>query len=606
MENEHQQEKPDSKAAETTRNPRAPFGRVGYVCFLAVLISLAAVLVAKLLVFLINFITNLVFLHHFSLADAAPSQSPTALWIVIAPPLGGLIVGFLARYGSAAIRGHGIPEAMEQVLTNRSRIPPRVTILKPVSSAIAIGTGGPFGAEGPIIATGGALGSLIGQLLNTTASERKVLLAAGAASGMTAIFGTPISAVVLAVELLLFEFRARSLAPIGLACAVAAGARSLLFQAGPVFAMPNVQTPSKEALATYLVVGGAIGVAAVVVTKLVYAVEDLFERLPIHWMWWPAIGGMVVGLVGLASPATLGVGYGNIMSLLEGKLVGGALVLLTVAKLVSWLVALGSGTSGGTLAPLFTIGGGLGALIGIVFQTYAPSLGTDIRLCALVGMAAMFTGASRALLTSVIFAFEATLQPVGILPLLGSCTIAYLVSLTMMRNTIMTEKIVRRGIVVPSDYEADFLSRQKVAALGIKNVVVIHDADSLGEVRKDTSFSSGAKAHHGYPVIDSKGSLVGVITRKDIFDPLAPDEAKVGTLVKKSPIVVFEDNTLREAADLMVRYKVGRLPVVSRLHPDKVIGIITRSDLLEAHTFRIEEEEDTGRHIRFRQSSGSR
>ncbi|MBS1702106.1 MAG: chloride channel protein [Armatimonadetes bacterium] len=586
----------------TKEESRTSQDRVVFLCSIAVLISLLTVVVAKLLVLLINFVTNLVFLHHFSVADATPSQALSPLWFVLAPPLGGLIVGFLARYGSAAIRGHGIPEAMEQVLTNCSRIPPRVTILKPLSSAIAIGTGGPFGAEGPIIATGGALGSLLGQILRTTGSERKVLLAAGAASGMTAIFGTPISAVVLAIELLLFEFRSRSLAPIALACAVAAGARSLLFHSGPVFAMPNVQVPSKEALIAYLVIGAVIGLVAVVVTKLVYAIEDIFERLPIHWMWWPAIGGVAVGLIGLASPSTLGVGYDNIVSLLGGKIVGGALVLLTFAKLASWLIALGSGTSGGTLAPLFTIGGGIGALLGLTFQTYVPAVGTDIRLCALVGMAAMFTGASRAMLTSVIFAFEATLQPVGIFPLLGSCTIAYLVSLTMMRNTIMTEKIVRRGVVVPSDYEADYLSRQLVASCGVKAVTCINDTDLIGKVRTETSFSHGSKGHHGYPVINSEGRLAGVITRKEIFDPLVPNEATAGSLIKQLPIRAFDDNTLREAADLMVRCNVGRLPVVSQQHPDIVIGIITRSDLLQAHTSRIAEEEEAGRHIRIRKS----
>lgn len=580
--------------------------RILFLCLLTVGIALVTVLIAKGLVLLINLVTNLVFLNHLSMGDAAPAQATNRLWILIAPALGGIVVGFMARYGSAAIRGHGIPEAMEQVLTNFSRIPPRVTILKPVSSAIAIGTGGPFGAEGPIIATGGAMGSLLGQLLNTTGSERKVLLAAGAAAGMTAIFGTPVSAVVLAVELLLFEFRARSLAPIGLACAVAAGARTLFFHPGPVFAMPNVAAPGREALVAYLAIGAVIGVAAVVITKLVYAVEDLFEKLPIHWMWWPAIGGVAVGVIGLVSPASLGVGYSNITDLLGGKLIGGALVILTFAKLVSWLIALGSGTSGGTLAPLFTIGGGMGALIGVGLQTYFPSLGTDVRLCALVGMASMFTGASRALLTSVIFAFEATLQPVGILPLLGSCTIAYLVSLALMRNTIMTEKIARRGVVVPSDYEADYLSRQRVYAIGIKDVICLPDSELLGRIRQETGYSVGSSAHHGYPVVGPDGLIIGVVTRKEIFNPEIPEDATVGSLIKAPAVTVFQDSTLREAADIMVKFQVGRLPVVSRSESRKVIGMITRTDLLEAHTSRIAEEEEAAQHIRLLPAANSR
>lgn len=576
--------------------------RIIYLCFAAVLIAVLAVVTAKVLVSLINLVTNLVFLQRVSMVESAPHQSTSPWWFIIAPPIGGLIVGLLARYGSAAIRGHGIPEAMEQILTNFSRIPPRITILKPLSSAIAIGTGGPFGAEGPVIATGGALGSFFGQIFKVTAVERKVLLAAGAASGMTAIFGTPIAAVVLAIELLLFEFRARSLAPIGIACAVAAGARVFVFGPGPVFAINNIDTPHSEALFIYVVVGAVIGLIAVGITKLVYVVEDLFEKIPLHWMWWPAIGGVGVGLIGFFAPKTLGVGYENIVDLLNGKVVGGALFLLVIAKLVSWLIALGSGTSGGTLAPLFTIGGGLGAILGIAVQNYFPFAGTDIRLFALVGMAALFTGASRALLTTVIFTFEATLQPVGLLPLLGSCTAAYLVSLVMMRNTIMTEKIVRRGILVPSEYEADYLTRQSVAAMGIKEVTCVQESDLLGDIRKEISFTRRTQSHHGYPVLDKDGNLIGVITRKEIFSSANPPEATAKSIIKREPVVAFDHITMREAADLMVKHKVGRLPIVAEEEPKKVIGIITRSDLLEVHSTRIQEEEDIARHIRLRQT----
>lgn len=595
----------EPEAPKTPYDPPSEHGssttRLLMIGLAAIFIALAAVIAAKLLVGLINLVTNLSFFHHFSLEDANPANAVMSFWIIPIPIIGGLIVGLIARYGSAAIRGHGIPEAMEQILTNGSRIPARITFLKPVSSAIAIGTGGPFGAEGPIIATGGALGSLLGQLLKTTGAERKILLAAGAAAGMTAIFGTPVSAVVLAVELLLFEFRSRSLVPIGLACAVAAGARTLVFPSGPIFAMPDLAEPSQSALVAYLAIGVMVGLLSVAITKLVYAVEDLFERLPIHWMWWPAIGGIAVGVVGMFVPATLGVGYENISALLGGKLVGIALILLTLAKLVSWLIALGSGTSGGTLAPLFTIGGGFGAMMGLGLHSAFPHLGIDPRLAAIVGMAAMFAGASRALLTSVIFAFEATLQPVGILPLLGGCTAAYLVSVVLMRNTIMTEKIARRGIVVPSDYEADFLSQRTVATAGLKEVVCIQNTATLDAVRKEISFyAPGMRPHHGYPVVDSDQRLVGVVTRREIFDGERSPDDLVSSLVTRPPVTVFEDLTLREAANLMVKCRVGRLPVVTRDAPERVIGILTRSDLLEAHFDRLTEEESAKRHIRLR------
>jgi H+/Cl- antiporter ClcA len=361
----------------------------------------------------------------------------------------------MARFGSAAIRGHGIPEAMEQVLTNESRIPARVTLLKPLSAAVSIGTGGPFGAEGPIIATGGALGSLVGQLIHTSASERKTLLAAGAAAGMTATFGTPISGVLLAVELLLFEFKARSLISVAFACAAAAAARLLIFGNVAVFKMPRIEHTDAAAIVAYTLVGALAGLGSIYITKLVYWIEDLFDHLPLHWMWWPSIGGLFVGVAGLISPHTLGVGYDNIEHILDGSLSGHILLAFCFVKLISWAIALGSGTSGGTLAPLFTIGGGFGAAVGSFLNNFVGWHSVDIRIAALVGMAATFAGASRAFLTSLVFAYEATHQQSALLPLLAGCASAYLISSLLMRNTIMSEKIVRRGIPVPAEYSSN-------------------------------------------------------------------------------------------------------------------------------------------------------
>ena len=421
---------------------------------LAIVVGAIAVGVARVLIAAIALVTNLSFHGSFSVTGATPTGNHLGLWVVLVPVIGGLIVGLMARYGSGAIRGHGIPEAMEQILINESRISPRVTVLKPLSAAIAIGTGGPFGAEGPIIATGGALGSLVGQLLHTTPDERKTLLGAGAAAGMAAIFGTPVAAVLLAIELLLFEYRPRSLVPVALASATATGIRMVFEGSAGVFAMPQLTQPSGEALVTYMVIGAIVGVAAVFVTKSLYYIEEAFEKLPVHWMWWPAIGAIAVGIIGFFEPRTLGVGYDNISNILAGNFMETLLLSLVVLKFVSWSIALGSGTSGGTLAPLFTIGGGLGALLGIACVHWFPGLGVDPRIAALVGMAAIFAGASRALLTSVIFAFETTRQPIGLLPLLGGCTAAFVISSLMMRYTIMTEKLARRGTHVPTDYIA--------------------------------------------------------------------------------------------------------------------------------------------------------
>lgn len=583
--------------AHVPRVPAVVSPRVVFIAALAVGLAFCAGLIARVLVAAIALVTNLAFLGRISLEPAAPADGELGRFVVLVPVLGGLVVGVMARYGSKAIRGHGIPEAMEQVLSNESRIPARMTFLKPMSAAIAIGTGGPFGAEGPIIATGGALGSLLGQLIKTSATERKTLLAAGAAAGMAATFGSPVSAVLLAVELLLFELRPRSIVPVALASVTAAGVRAAFVGSAPVFAMPTLAAPSGGALAFYVVLGAIIGVVATGVTRAVYAVEDAFEKLPVHWMWWPALGGLVVGTVGYFAPRTMGVGYDNIENILGASITGRVLVVLCVLKFVSWVVALGSGTSGGTLAPLFTIGGGLGASLGGLAVTLSPGLGVDPRIAALVGMAALFAGASRALLASVVFAFETTLQPLGLLPLLGGCAAAYFVSCFMMRNTIMTEKIARRGVRVPSEYIADFLEQLRVSDFSSRCVVSFTGTDTLDRLREFlTSREPGAR-HGGFPVVDDRGLLLGVVTRRAVLDSSRGGDVAVESLIDRPLAVAFEDSSLREAADLMVSQGVGRLPVVSRAEPSRLLGMLSRSDLLSAHARRLAENEPARRSV---------
>ncbi|MEZ4406466.1 MAG: chloride channel protein [Polyangiales bacterium] len=566
--------------------PRAPTladRRVVMVSALALLLGAVAAVVAQGLTALIGLITNLAYFGRASAHLNSPAGHHLGAAAVLIPVLGAVVVGLMARYGAPAIRGHGIPEAMEQVLHKQSRIPFRITFLKPLSAAISIGTGGPFGAEGPIIATGGALGSLIGQVLPVSTQERKTLLAAGAAAGMSATFGSPVSAVLLAVELLLFEYRPRSIVPVALASVVANGVRAALVGDRPAFAMTALTPPGGAALAGYIVLGAVVGVASVYVTRLVYAIEDAFERLPVHWMWWPAIGGLAVGLCGLVSPRTLGVGYDNIDQILTGDIAGRALMALVFWKLVSWSISLGSGTSGGTLAPLFTIGGGLGAALTAGAATVAPSLRLDPRLGALVGMASIFSGASRALLASVLFAYETTRQPLALLPLLGGCSAAYLVSCLRMPNTIMTEKLARRGTPVVGEYAADEFALRLVRDHATTKVVTLRADEPLSAARKR------AGTHQGFPVVDADGAIVGVLTRRDLLGD-APPESPLSELVRRPPVVVYDDSTLREAADQMVRANVGRLPVVSRAAPRVVVGIITRSDLLGAHRQRLESE----------------
>jgi CBS domain-containing protein len=357
----------------------------------------------------------------------------------------------------------------------------------------------------------------------------------------------------------------------------------------PVFPMPLLSTPNGLSLALYIAIGALVGVASVYVTRAVYWIEDAFEHLPIHWMWWPALGGLAVGGIGYFVPRTMGVGYDNIQAILSANLLGTGLLVLCLAKFLSWSIALGSGTSGGTLAPLFTIGGALGALVGGLLTLALPKVGVDPRICALVGMAAIFAGASRAMLASAVFAFEITLQPLGLLPLLGGCSAAYLISALLMKHSIMTEKLARRGVRVPEEYSADFLDQILVKEAASKQVVTLGAGQSLGEARRWIEAGADGATHHGFPVVDEKGLVIGVLTRRDLLEaPHAPESA-LRDLIHRELAVAFEGNSLREAANHMVREGVGRLPVLGE--DSSLVGILTRSDLLEAHATRLKSSE---------------
>jgi H+/Cl- antiporter ClcA/CBS domain-containing protein len=581
-------------AGDTERDLAPPVqlivdARLLQLCAWSIAIGLAAGLAAQLLVRLIALITNFAFFQRLSLESISPADNQLGWWVLLPPLVGALIVGLMARYGSPAIRGHGIPEAMEQVLTNESRIPARLVWLKPLSAAISIGTGGPFGSEGPIIATGSALGSLLGQLIRTTAAERKTLLAAGAAAGMAATFGSPVSAVLLAVELLLFEFRPRSMIPVVLASVTADGVRILVEGVGPVFPMPDLTQPTSLALLVYVAIGGLMGVVAAAIIRITYAIEDAFERLPIHFMWWPALGALAIGIIGYFAPRTLGVGYANITDALSQNFTVNAALVLVAAKFVSWSVSLGSGTSGGTLAPLFTVGAGLGLAIGLLLNAAFPAAGIDPRVAALVGMAALFAGASRAMLASAVFAFETTLQPLGLLPLIGGCATSYLVASLISRNSIMTEKIARRGIRAPMEYLADYLDQVSVSEIASRSVISLRAEQSLSEVQTWLDSDPQRSRHQGYPVVDNRGVLRGVVTRRDILAWDAEDDGQVEDLIHRLPVYVYDTSTARDAADHMVRHDVGRLPVVRRENPRHLIGIVTRSDILSVYERRLRE-----------------
>ncbi len=551
------------------------------IALLAVTIAIAISFIAKFLMDLVYFITRLSFYGELGISHITPVGNQLGWWVILIPAAGGLIVGLMALYGSKAIRGHGIPEAMEQILTNQSKIKPTITYLKPISSAIAIGSGGPFGAEGPIIATGGALGSTLGQLLNITHNERKVLLASGATAGMAAIFGSPIAAIFLAIELLLFEFSPKAIIPVALACITGAAGHHFLFGAGPVFPVGHlIENPSNTALLIYSIIGILSGVLSVFVTKIVYWIEDTFEKLPIHWMWWPALGGLIVGIVGYFSPRTLGVGYENITDILSGNLPIQLVLSLCILKFVSWAIALGSGTSGGTLAPLMTIGGAAGALMASVILFYFPESGITLSLAALVGMSALFAGASRALLTSIIFALEVTGQSNALLPLLAGCTASYFVSFFMMENTIMTEKITRRGVKTPDSYEPDILESISVEQVLNKEGIVLSDDNSIEEVRQWLENEPDYNSNY-FIVVNKDSAFKGIISSSNLLSSHHHPEKLIGELIKRNNISIRNESSLRTAVEVMARENIDMLPVVSA--ENKLMGILSYKDIIAAY-----------------------
>ncbi|RUW98011.1 chloride channel protein, partial [Mesorhizobium sp. M8A.F.Ca.ET.023.01.1.1] len=423
--------------------------RVLLVAAIAVVVATAGLFAGIVLLKLIRLATNIAYFGQFSLAELKLQDTPLGLAAVFVPVIGALIIGLMARYGSEKIRGHGIPEAIEAILLGRSRLDAKVAILKPLSSAISIGSGGPFGAEGPIIMTGGAIGSLIAQMLPVSDTERKTLLVAGAAAGMTTVFGTPIAAIMLAVELLLFEWTPRSFIPVAVAAIVAEVERTMLHMPGPIFPFQGSMAVSFLGLGGWVLIGICAGLLSGLLTQMVYACEDGFQKLPIHWMWWPMLGGLVVGMGGLIDPRALGVGYDNIADMLDGRTIATAALLLLVVKAVIWSVALGSGTSGGVLAPLLIMGGAMGAVLAGVLPAADPGF------WALLAMAATMGGTMRAPLTATFFAVELTGNTHVLVPLIAACAAAHAVTVLLMKRSILTEKIARRGHHLVREYRVD-------------------------------------------------------------------------------------------------------------------------------------------------------
>jgi H+/Cl- antiporter ClcA len=570
---------------------------------LALFIGIIGAFVALVLLKLIGLFTNLFFFQRWNTDLTSPTGNHLGPLVIVVPVIGALIIGVMARYGSERIRGHGIPEAIEAILINGSQIQPRVAILKPLSSAISIGSGGPFGAEGPIIMTGGAFGSITAQFFHLTSAERKTLLVAGAAAGMSATFAAPVAAVLLAVELLLFEWKPRSMIPVAIASATAAVMRRYIIGQGPLFPVASHQLViGPQGVLGCVIAGLLAGGLSALLTVAVYASEDAFKRLPIHWMWWPAIGGLVIGIGGFIFPQALGVGYDTIRSLLQGNVPVTILIGILLVKSIIWSVSLGSGTSGGVLAPLLMMGGALGGLE----ATFLPPEGAGFW--PLVSMAAILGGTMRSPFTGIIFALELTHDINALLPLMIACTLAHGFTVLVMRRSILTEKVSRRGYHLTREYSTDPLETLFVRDV-MRTTIVALSANMQGkELAQSLKRAHDQQGQHLYPLLDTKQQLVGVLTRSDLHHFLEEKERQhhepngdvLAHLVKQNPVVCYLDEPLRIVVYRMAETNLTRLPVVERNQQRKLVGLVSLTDLLKARARNLQEERSRERVLRLR------
>ena len=561
--------------------------RVLLIAAIAVVVATAGLSAGIVLLKLILLATNIAYFGQFTLAELRLEDTPLGYATVVVPVIGALIIGLMARFGSQKIRGHGIPEAIEAILLGRSRLDAKVAVLKPLSSAISIGSGGPFGAEGPIIMTGGAIGSLIAQMLPVSDNERKTLLVAGAAAGMTTVFGTPIAAIMLAVELLLFEWTPRSFIPVAVAAIVAEVERTLLHLPGPIFPFSGSMEASIAGLGGWVLVGIAAGLLSGLLTQLVYACEDAFQKLPIHWMWWPMIGGLVVGIGGLIEPQALGVGYYNIANMLDGHVFAAAALTLLVVKAIIWSVALGSGTSGGVLAPLLIMGGAMGAVLAGILPEATPGF------WPLLAMAATMGGTMRAPLTATFFAVELTGNTHVLVPLIAACATAHAVTVLLMQRSILTEKVARRGHHLVREYRVDpfALTRvNEVMTTKVESVPVtmtLHGAAAF--------LTAPDTRHPSFPVINEEGHVLGIIDPPAILRWRRAGmhrKATLGELLAGSKITLaYPDEYLEGLSDKLLLANVSHLPVVSR-EDARLIGYVGWKDLMRVRSKKQAEERD--------------
>ncbi|MFZ0284239.1 MAG: chloride channel protein [Terriglobales bacterium] len=546
--------------------------RLLVISALGVVVGAVSGLVAEALLRAINSLTDLLFFGKLSSAYLPPNQHLRHWWMIFLPAAGGLAVGLLIHYFSPEIKGDGIPEAMAVVLTKGSVVKPRVGFFKPLSAAITVGTGGPFGAEGPIIQTGAALGSILGQMIPSSPSERRTLLACGAAAGLAGVFKTPFAGAMMAIELLVFEFRARSFIPIALASATGAMV-AMGFRGGqPVFPLATDYHFHASELGFFVLLGIACAGLAWLMTRTLYMCEEFFETLKVWFPLVPAAGGLIVGGIALFYPQVLGTGYAVIAEILGHPQPLHLLVGVGLAKLAAFAVALGSGASGGTFAPALMIGGSLGAAYGQLVHLLLPNA-SGVGLYGMVATAALFGSVYRATPSAILLMLEVTGAYNAILPVFLVAVVADLAVHYLMTNTINTERLVRRGTLVPDAYTVDPMRVLRVRDVMSSNV------DAVTPKQRVQDFLPEVMQHGAVPVIDEQGFLAGMLRRSQLLS--APPDATAASLAEASYPLVYADEVVHDVALRFVQDGLGRCPVLDR-ETGKLAGMLTAFDLLKA------------------------
>jgi CIC family chloride channel protein len=532
----------------------------------------------------IIFRAMILFIQTIFYASGTPLDNTLGYLVILAPAIGGLIVGLIVYFFAREAKGHGVPEVMEAIAMRGGNIRPRVAVVKTIASSICIGSGGSTGREGPIIQIGAAVGSAIGQKLKLPPGGVKILLACGATAGISATFNTPIAGVIFSIELILFELKTRSFIPLVVSSITGTIISRIFLGRQPAFTIPAYNFVSPYELLFYLLLGLLAGVVAVFFIKMMYGTENFFEKLHMKPYLKPVIGGLCVGAIGLFLPQLFGVGYETLSSVLNETIIAGSVILLLVlciGKIIANSLTLGSGGSGGVFSPALFIGGMLGGAFGIIVHSFYPGITATYGAYALVGMAAVFAGMSRGTLTAIIIVFEMTLNYNIILPLMFACVVSDAVSTFLSKETMYTKKLMMKGVNITHDMEVEVLSSVLVKDAMVEKVVTVSEDTTVRELAHLIQVTE----HMGFPVLTAEGKLVGIITHHDIRNAILEDkyDLKVKEVESKDLLFAYPNDTLDETINRMVERGVSHLPVVEPSDKTHLIGFITKGDIMRAH-----------------------